>query len=88
MALLPGMRCMINLYKAIAVFLILLLGILAKDKGGMATFVVSVLVASAVFLSPDRYAGPLAGKKRWVVGVGVLVLLVMFVVEMNLAQST
>lgn len=76
-----------SLYRAIAVFPVLFLGILALDKGIFVTFGLSVLVAACIFFPPERYSGIFAGKKKWVVTLGVVVLFVVFVAEANIAKG-
>ena len=76
-----------NLYRAIAAFPVLLLGILGQEKGFYFTFGMSVLVAACIFYPSHRYSSIFAGKKRLLVASGIIVLLLGFLVEANIAKS-
>lgn len=77
---------MSSLCRAIAAFSVLFLGIIALNKGLFVAFGLSVLVAACIFFPPERYSGIFAGKRRWVVALGVVVLFVVFVAEANIAK--
>lgn len=75
------------LYRAIAAFPVLLLGILAKDRSLFVTFGLSVFVAACLFFPGGRYSGMWAGKKKWIVALGALALIVAFVIEVDVRKE-